>query len=629
VPDIFEISVTALRAFQTALSVTSNNIANANTPGYARERIDLTAAPPQADGAASVGSGVVVTAISRAYSQATVDQLNSSQGALGQLNSLQNYTNQIDNLFGTTVGGVSTALQGFYNAWSDVANNPTSTASRQALLGKAQSLSASFQNTSAQLNALNADVNARIGADVTQINTIATSIAKLNQQIVVAKGQDGGFPPNELLDQRDTLVSNLSQLVGVTTSTDSNGALNVFVGNGQPLVLQAVTTALTTVPNSFNSAQLEVSSAALNGNVISGSLNSGDLGGLLAARGHAIDPAINQLGQIATALSGAVNAQQNAGLNLNGQLGGNLYSIAAPAAVASSKNTGTAAATVNVIDTGALTSSDYLLSFKAGAYALTRVGDGANVPLTGSGSAANPFVAVGLSIVLTGASANGDQILIRPTAGAAATFKTVLVDPSQLAAAGAVQSTTAGTNTGSATIGVASVLDATNPNLLVPTSIQFTSPTTYSINGAGSFAYAAGSNISLNGWQVQISGVPATGDSFSVKTNAGSAGDNRNALLFSNQRSLGVLAGGTVSIGGAVGALLTGAGSLAQQVNTAQTAQAAINSQAQQNFQSVSGVNLDEEAASLLQWQNAYQASAKALQIGSTLFQTLLTAVHG
>ena len=627
-PDIFEISVTALRAFQTALSVTSNNIANANTPGYARESIDLTAAAPQSDGAASVGSGVVVTSITRAYSQATANQLNSSQSALGQLNSLQNYTNQIDNLFGTTVGGVSTALQSFYAAWSDVANNPTSAASRQALLGKSQSLTASFQNTGAQLNALNADVNARIGADVTQINTITTSMAKLNQQIVVGTGQDG-HAPNGLLDQRDTLVTNLSQLIGVTTTTDSNGALNVFVGNGQPLVLQAVTTALTTVPNSFNSAQLEISTAALNGNVISSSLNSGDLGGLLAARSQAINPAINQLGQIATALNGIANAQQNAGLDLKGQLGANLFSIGAPTAVESSKNSGNASASVKVTNTGALTASDYLLSFNAGVYALTRTGDGANVPLAGNGTAANPFVADGLSIVLTGTSANGDQILIRPVAGAAGTLKVVLSDSSQLAAAGAVQSTAANTNIGQAIIGGATVLDSTNPNLLTPTSIQFITPTTYSINGAGSFAYTSGSNIGLNGWQVQISGTPATGDGFTVKSNAGSPGDNRNALTFANQHSVGVLTGGTVSLSGAVGALLTGAGSLAQQVNTAQTAQAAIYSQAQQNFQSVSGVNLDEEAASLLQWQNAYQASAKALQIGSNLFQTLLTAVHG
>jgi flagellar hook-associated protein 1 FlgK len=164
--------------------------------------------------------------------------------------------------------------------------------------------------------------------------------------------------------------------------------------------------------------------------------------------------------------------------------------------------------------------------------------------------------------------------------------------------------------------------------LLTTTTIQFTTPTTYSINGAGSFAYTAGSNITQNGWQVQISGTPATGDTFSVHSNAGGTGDNRNAVLSASQQSVPVLGNGTISITGAVSALITGIGSQAQQINTAQTAQTAVNSQAVSNQQSVSGVNLDEEAAKLLQWQQAYQASAKALQIGSSLFQSLLTAVQ-
>jgi flagellar hook-associated protein 1 FlgK len=172
------------------------------------------------------------------------------------------------------------------------------------------------------------------------------------------------------------------------------------------------------------------------------------------------------------------------------------------------------------------------------------------------------------------------------------------------------------------------VLDATNPNLLSTATIQFTSATTYSVNGAGSFTYAAGGNIAQNGWQVQVSGAPAAGDSFTVQRNAGGTGDNRNALLSASQQSQAVLANGTVSVNNAVSALITGIGSQAQQINTAQTAQTAVNTQAVSNQQSVSGVNLDEEAAKLLQWQQAYQAAAKALQIGSTLFQSLLTAVQ-
>jgi flagellar hook-associated protein 1 FlgK len=173
------------------------------------------------------------------------------------------------------------------------------------------------------------------------------------------------------------------------------------------------------------------------------------------------------------------------------------------------------------------------------------------------------------------------------------------------------------------------VLDSTNANLLSPVTIAFTSPTTYTINGGPPNAYSSGGNIDANGWQVQISGTPANGDSFTVASNAGGTGDNRNALAAANQQNVGVLDNGTTSITAGVSALITGLGSQAQQINTAQTAQAAVNAQALTSVQSTSGVNLDEEAANLLQWQQAYQAAAQALTVGNSLFTTLIDSVNG
>ncbi len=626
-PDFFGINVSALQAFQAAISVTSNNVANANTPGYAKESINLTTADSQSNSGVKIGNGVQITGVSRAFNQATVNQLNASQSSLGQLNSLQTYSSQIDNLLGTTGGGLSTALQDYYNAWSDVANSPTSAAARQALLGKAQSVAGSFQSTSTQLDNLNTDVNSRIVADVQQINSIGASISKLNQQITSGTSQSGQAP-NDLLDQRDQLVSNLSNLIGVSTTVDSNGALNVFVGNGQPLVLQGVATTFTTVANPFDATRLEVSTAGSGGNIISSAITSGDLGGLLAARTQVIDPARNQLGQIATVLSQTANSQQGSGLDLSGALGAKLFSVAAPQAVASAKNTDGTSLAVTIANVGALTTNDYVLTYKAGAYTLTRSSDGATVPLAGTGTAANPLTADGLSIVVSATPASGDQFLIQPTAAAAGSLNVVLTNPSGIAAAGAIRTAAATGNTGSGTISSGTVLNAGNANLLAATTILFTGANTYSINGAGSFAYTPGANIALNGWQVQISGTPAAGDSFTVQGNTGGTGDNRNALAAANQQTQGVLGNGTVSIDAAVSALITGIGSQAQQINTAQTAQTAVNSQALQNVQSVSGVNLDEEAANLLQWQQAYEAAAQALKIGSGLFQDLLTAVQ-
>ena len=626
---IFGIDLSALQAFQQAIEVTSNNVANASTPGYDEESIELDTALPQNAGGFAIGSGVDVAGVQRAFSQAAVTQLNTSQSNLSQLTSLQNYTSQIDNLFGTTAGGLTTALQSYFSGWSAVADDPASAPAREALLGDANALAANLKSTSSQLQGLNSDVNTRITADVNQINSIGTQISTLNTQIAQSTGS--GQAPNQLLDQRDQLVSNLSQLVGVTTTSNTDGSINVYLGNGQPLVLDQNTYQLSTVPNQFNASQLEVASTASDGASISSSITSGDLGGLLSARTQAIDPALNQLGQIATAVAQTANTQQASGLDLNGQLGSALFSVGAPVATASSANTDATTASATISNIGALTSDNYLLSYQGGAYTLTDATTGANVALTGEGTSTSPLTAssVGLSIVLSGTPASGDQFLIQPTAQAAATIGVALTDPSGLAAAGAIQTSASDTNTGSATIGAGTVLDAANPALLNTTTIQFLTPTTYSVNGAGSFAYTSGGNVDLNGWQVQISGTPAAGDTFTVQSNAGGTGDNTNALAAANQQTTGVLSNGTISVSGAVGALISGAGALAQQVNTAQTAQTAVNTQATTNVQSISGVNLDEEAAHLMQWQQAYQASAQALSVANGLFTTFMDSING
>jgi flagellar hook-associated protein 1 len=628
--DIFQISVSALKAFQAAINVTSNNVANASTQGYDRETISFVEAFPQSNGATTVGSGVDVAGVSRSYSAAAANQLNASQSTLGNLTALQNYATQIDNLFGTTIGGLSNSVQSYYNAWSDVANNPTSIASRQALLNQAGSVASGFNNATNELNSLNADVNNRITADVQQVNSITSAIATLNSQIVVGTAQNGGQPPNELIDQRDQQVSNLSKLVPVQTTLDPNGALNVFVGNGQPLVLQGLTTQLTTVPNEFNATQLEIGTST-SSVTISNDITSGDLGGLLAARNQVITPTINQLGQIATALSQAVNAQQAQGLDLSGNFGAPIFSVGAPTGTPSAHNTDTvtAAVAINPANLGALTANSYILSSNGTTLSLINSQTGLNVPFTGTGTAGNPIQVNGASITLSGTPAAGDRFLIQPTNGAAGSLSAVLTDPTKLAAAGAVQSAAANANTGSGSISAGTVVNAADPNLLTTANIVFGNPpTTYSINGGAAQAYTSGGNITFDGWQVKISGTPAAGDTFTVKSNAAGTGDNRNALASINQQSQGVLNNGTVSLTSALSSAITAIGSQTQQINTAQAAQAAVNTQALNNVSSVSGVNLDEEAADLLKWQNAYTAAAQALAIGNSLFSTLITAVR-
>jgi flagellar hook-associated protein 1 FlgK len=643
--NLFDITTSALQAFQTAIAVTSNNIANANTPGYADESINLSNAVPQTAGETSIGAGVVVTSVSRAYSQLAETQLNTSQGTLGQLNGLQTYTNQVDNIVGTTAGGITTALQNYYNAWSTVADDPTSTAARQALIGSAQSVAQGITNTAGQLQNLNTAINNGITGDVAQINSYAQSIATLNSQIAIGTAQGSGQAPNDLIDQRDSVISNLSKLVGVSTTTDASGAVNVFIGSGQPLVLQGNVTQLTTQPNQFNASQLEVSTTADGGNYISSSLTSGDLGGLFAARSQAVNPTLNQLGLLASGLAQSANTQQASGFTLSGAVGSALFTAAGPTATVSRNNTDTTTVTalVGPLGVAGLSPDNLVLSYKNGAYSLTDQTTGAAVPFTQGGTAASPtFSANGLSITLSAktlsgaaatAPAAGDEFLIQPTSPAASNISVALTDPSQIAAAG-LETAANTANTGTGTISAATV--ATPAALTTsPTTITFsTPPTTYSISGnttsytysSGSTIYSSGSPTAANAWTVAITGTPAAGDTFTVSP--GASGNAVNATAAADQQTEGVLSGGTISISGGANDLITSVGSQAQQVNTAQTAQSDVNTQALQSVQSISGVNLDDEAANLLQWQQAYQASAQAFSIGNAVFTSLLAAVN-
>ena len=617
--DVFSIRVSALQAFSSAIQVTGDDaVVNAHTPGHGGEPVAPSAAPPQPNGQPATGSGAAIDGGSL-LSQATANQSNNSQSSLARLNALQRYSGRVDDLLGTA--GVGPALQGFYSAWSDVADGPDLMATRQALLDEAQRVVDSFNGGGTQLDALNEDINRCIAADVQKINTLAASISKLNQHIVATR-QSGGPVPDDLLDRRDRLASNLSKLTGISTTIDTHGALNVF-GNGRPLVLRGSTTTWATVANPFDASQLEIASQSADGSIISGSIISGDLGGLLAAREQIVGPAKNQLGRIAVAFSRTANSQHNAGLDLNGRLGANLFYRDVPVARSSSTNTANAAATVSVASVAALTASDYVLSYQGGAWSLTDAATGSAVPVAGHGTAASPLTADGLSIVLSSAPALGDRYLIQPTARTAASLSLAPMGPLQIAAAGPIRATAAGSNAGTATISGGTVLDAANSNLLATTIVQFMSPTTYSVDGAGSFAYVAGENIGRNGWQVNISGAPAARDSFTIQSNAGGTGDNRNAALSAGQQSLLVLGNGTVSVLGAVSALITDVRAQAQQIDTAQSAQTAINEQAASHRQSVPGINLDEVAAKLLQWQQAYQASAKALHLASSLLAKL------
>jgi flagellar hook-associated protein 1 FlgK len=323
-----------------------------------------------------------------------------------------------------------------------------------------------------------------------------------------------------------------------------------------------------------------------------------------------------------------MNAQHRAGIDLAGNFGTDLFSIGGVDTLRSSRNTGTGSIAVTRTNVSALTEGDYTLQRTGTGWSLRRADTGATVTLAGTGTVADPFTADGLSIVVSGAANTGDSFLIRPTRSATAGLAVLVSDPAKVAAAAPIRTSTAATNTGTGTINAGSVVDVTNPNLRNTTTIQFTSATTYSINGAGSFAYASGSPITVNGWQVQISGAPAVGDQFVISNNAGGTGDNRNAQALVDALGTKALDGGSASLTDATNRLVGSVGVLTRQAQASRDAQEVVHQEAVDARDSLSGVNLDEEAANLLRYQQAYQAAAQLISVASTLFDTLLAATR-
>ena len=275
-----------------------------------------------------------------------------------------------------------------------------------------------------------------------------------------------------------------------------------------------------------------------------------------------------------------------------------------------------------------MTGADYILEFDGGAYSLTRADTGETIALTGSGSAADPFVADGINIVVAGAPAAGDRLLLRTGIDAAGSIQSAISDPQAIAMAAPTRVEVSPDNIGNAAITAVSVLDRDDPDLLTGALIEFTSPTTYSINGAGSFAYTDGDPIVINGSSITITGVPAAGDQFTLEPNFGASGDNSNGLAMSDLQSQGLLDGGSVSINDNYSRLVSSVGAMTHQIQGNLDAQGVVLTNAEAAVSSTSGVNLDEEAANLIKYQQAYQAVAQIVAVVSTMFDSLLSATR-
>ncbi|MBX3664109.1 MAG: flagellar hook-associated protein FlgK [Burkholderiales bacterium] len=625
---IFGIGVSGLNAAQAGLVTTGHNIANANTPGYHRQAIVQSTPVPLFTGGGFFGQGVNVQNVLRSYSEFLEGQVIRSEARSSYLSTYGAQLAQIDGMLADPAAGLSPALQEFFGAVHDVAANPSSMPSRQALLSGGEALAARFQAMDARLGELFSGINIQIASTVTSINAYAQEIANLNGRIVVAQSNPAQAP-NDLLDQRDRMVAELNRLVGTTVVAQGDGTINVFIGNGQNLVVGSQSFRLSTAPSVDDPTRLDVAYqvGASAVRITPENLGAGSLGGLLAFRSGPLEEARNTLGRIAMGLARTFNEQHRLGQDLTGALGGNFFVEPQPAVTARGTNTGDAVIGAALADASALTTSSYRLSYDGTDYRLTRLSDNSTTTY-----ASLPQTVDGLTFTLaSGTAAAGDSFLIEPTRYAARDFAVALGDAAKIAAAAPVSTAAALANTGSAAISAGEV----NPpppadaNLQQPVTITFTGAGTFDVSGTGTgdptgVAYLSGGSISYNGWTVKITGTPAAGDSFTIMPNSGGTADNRNAALLAGLQTRNTLAGGTASYQGAYSQLTGSVGSAMRQNQVSAAAQENLAVQARQNQQSLSGVNLDEEAANLIRYQQAYQASGKVIEIATRLFDTLL-----
>jgi len=644
------IGSSALLSYQKALDTVGHNVANVNTPGYSRQLVEFAARPGQGYGNGFLGDGVDVTTISRNYSRFLVDGLRTSSSAYREQDTLATLSGDLNNLLADDQTGLTPMLGSFFDAVQGAANDPTSTAARQVMLSEAETLAGSFQSLGNWMENSRRDLGGRMDATTQEINRLADGIASLNRQIVDARSNVGGQPPNDLLDARDQLVLNLSDLVSVTTTTQDNGALNVFIGSGQTLVLgdKANSTGVKINVNDPGQVDITIGPDGQQPVVVTGLISGGELGGLIAYREQVLDPAINSLGRIAVELGSFMNEQHRAGMNLNDMPGQDLFSFAGPRADPDAGNAGNI--TVTYDDVAQLTTDEYRLQFDGSNWSLSRTGTGQSVPLSGTGTAADPFVAEGISITVGAGAAAGDGYTIRPVRDGAGAFQVLIGDPRDLALASPVRTSAALANTGTGQISAGVVTDINNAAFQSPQGalspevlIRFTTPTTYEVVDqstlgvidTGVYDPATGSDVFPTaglgidyGYQVRITGNPASGDEFRVGYNSGGTGDNRNALQLASLQTGRLMNGGSASFNDAYGEMIADVGTRTRQAQVGSDVQKSVMEQSQAAWAAKSGVNLDEEAADLLRFQQAYQAAAQIISVADRLFDTLINAVR-
>lgn len=667
--DLLSIGLSGLAANKTSLAVTGHNITNVNTPGYTRQDTVQATRIPQFSGAGYIGSGTTLVEIRRSYSEFLTTQVRTSTALSSDVEAYRSQIEQLDSLLAGTTTGITPSLQKFFSSLQTAAEDPANIPARQLVLSEAEGLARRFNTVYDRISEQNEFINKQMMAVSDQVNRLATSVASYNEAIAIAAAN--GQQPNDLLDAREEAIRQLSTYVGVTVVAQDDSSVNLFVGSGQPLVVGSTTSRLEVVPGRGDPTRFEVnfvSGGSSQG--ITSLLTGGELGGLIRYRAETLDPTLNSLGRLALAVSDQVNTQLGQGLDLKGQVGTALFGDFNDAALAAlrvraySTNTGNVQPALNIIDSSILTTSDYRLEYDGTNYTARRLSDGEPMTLAPAGPYTYPQTLTftdaagrdqGFELVIDSAPAAGDQFLLQPTRRGATSITTVLDQPDQLAFTAPVRAEAQLQNSGSGTISQPDLI-AAGASPIDATAISVALPVALTYNGAGVFENPPGTPVAgltrvpagafvpgqLNTYELDlgsgnrvsftISGRPEGGDSFNLSFNTNGVSDNRNALKLVDLQSKQTVGVDPTVSGIATGVSFTdGYGDLVERVGTL-TAQArqdseatgAILKQATDNRDSLSAVNLDEEAANLIKFEQYYNASAQIIQVARSLFDTLI-----
>jgi len=638
---LLSISLTGLNAAQAALNTTSQNIANANVTGYNRQQVVQTTADPMFTGVGFFGQGTEISTVKRVYSQFLNEQVLAADTSRAQYDTYYSQIKQVDNLLSDATAGLNPALEEFFRGVQQVAADPSSAPSRQSMLSTSEALTTRFQAMDTRFQEIRGGVETQIGQAVNDINSLAKQISDLNRKIVSAQAAGPNVPANDLLDRRDAVVTQLNQQIEATTTSNSDGTLNVFIGSGQPLVMGSDVFKLSTTASTIDPSRSSVGIQLLGGGVVpipENLLSGGTLSGLLSYRSDSLDTAQNALGRIALGLVTEFNAQHALGQDLDGQMGSNYFTALSPAQQ-NLPNLTTGAASTATISTSVssvagLTTDDYVLAYNGSNYSLTRTSD-SGVVYSG---ASLPTNVDGLSF--TGMMATGDRVLIQPTRDGARDISVAIKDTRLIAAASPVRTTAANTNTGTGAVtqpvanSLTGILASPAAHITTPITLSFDSTLNqFNVTGAtpATIAYnpasnAVGTSVTLSNPNLSfsISGRPTNGDTFTIDTNVGGSKDGRNANALYSLQSAKDLLGGTATLGYAYSQLVSEVGSKTNESKVNADAQQGLLDQATAAQQSLSGVNLDEEAANLLRFQQIYQASARSIGIANALFDDIL-----